>query len=211
MLLYTFFKKENEMKKFIFIAISTLLSSVAGAQTSNFTGLSVGGNVEFKSTTLKGTDSGTEFSGIGNQNIIGSVSADYGFEIGKDSVLLVGGKYDLQTTNIVSVTDSGSTTKINEKGHYSIFVAPGILLNDKTLGYAKLSYESAKFDLDVTNSIGAQSITGIGYGLGIRTHLSGNWYANVEAGRIVYSGKDISSTTVTTGSTVGLVGLSYKF
>ena len=200
------------MKKFIFIAISILLSSVAGAQTSNFTGLSVGGNLEFKSTTLKLSASGTEFSGLGNQNIIGSVSADYGFEIGKDSVLLVGGKYDLQNSTVVSVTDSSGTVKLDEKEHYSVFVAPGILLNDKTLGYAKLSYESAKVDASgVTSTLGAQSITGIGYGLGIRTHLSGNWYANVEAGRIVYSGKDISSITLTTGTTVGMVGLSYKF
>ena len=200
------------MKKFIFIAITTLLSSVAGAQTSNFTGLSVGGNLEFKSTTLKLSASGSEFSGLGNQNIIGSVSADYGFEIGKDSVLLVGGKYDLQNSTVVSVTDSSGTVKLEEKEHYSVFVAPGILLNEKTLGYAKLSYESAKVDASgVTSTLGAQSITGIGYGLGIRTHLSGNWYANVEAGRIVYSGKDISSSTLTTGTTVGMVGLSYKF
>lgn len=191
---------------------STIFCSIAAAQTSNFTGLSIGGNVEFKSTTLKISASGSEFSGLGNQNMIGSVSADYGFETGKDSVLLVGGKYDLQNTTVVSVTDSSGTVKLEEKEHYSIFAAPGVLLNDKTLGYAKLSYESSKIDASgVKSSTGAQSVTGIGYGLGIRTHLSGNWYANLEAVRIVYSGKTIGTGTGTTGTTVGLVGLSYRF
>jgi len=197
--------------KVLSISVTSLLCLGANAQTSNFTGLSVGGNVEFKSSTLKLSASGSEFSGLGNQNIIGSVSADYGFEMGKDSVLLAGAKLDLQNTTVASITGSGTTTKLEEKSHYSLFVAPGLLLNDKTLGYAKLSYESAKYDANVTSNVGAQSVTGIGYGLGIRTHLSGNWYANVEAGRIVYSDKGLSSITLATGSTVGLVGLSYKY
>jgi opacity protein-like surface antigen len=204
----------NNLCKFTaIISLLTIICSVANAQTSNFTGASFGGNIEFKSTTLKLSASGSEFSGLGNQNMIGSISADYGFEIGNDSVLLVGGKYDLQNTTVVSITDSSGTVKLEEKEHYSIFAAPGILLNDKTLGYAKLSYESSKIDASglKNNTIGAQSVTGIGYGLGVRTHITGNWYANLEAGRIVYSGKAIGTSTLTTGTTVGLVGLSYKF
>lgn len=192
-------------------SVAFMLCSVASAQTSNFTGLSIGGNVEFKSTTLKVSATGSEFSGLGNQNIIGSVSADYGIETGNESVLLVGGKMDLQNTTVASISGSGTTTKIEEKSHYSIFVAPGLLLNDKTLGYAKLSYESAKYDVNVTNTLGAQSVTGVGYGLGIRTHLNGNWYANIEAGRIVYSDKGLNSATLATGTTVGSVGISYKY
>jgi len=180
-------------------------------QTSDFSGLSIGVNIELKSTTLKTSYSDVELSGVGNQNIIGSAIVDYGVEIGKDSILLIGAKYDLQKTTVASMTSSDTTTKLEEQGHYSLYVAPGLLLNDKTLGYAKLSYENAKLDLNESSSIGAQSLKGIGFGLGIRTHLSGNWYANVEVARIVYKGKDVSSSTLTTGTTVGVAGLSYKF
>jgi hypothetical protein len=47
--------------------------------------------------------------------------------------------------------------------------------------------------------------------VGIRTHLSGNWYANVEAARIAYSNKTLKSATYSTGTTIGMFGLSYKF
>ena len=125
--------------------------------------------------------------------MIGSISADYGIEIGKSSVLLVGGKFDLQDTNIVEVTSSGTTVKLDESNHYSLFVAPGILLNDKTLGYVKLSYESSKATSNISSTIEVGTITGMGYGAGIRTHLSGNWFANIEAARIIYRTKSIDS------------------
>jgi len=199
------------MKKLFACLFLIGTTGLASAQISNFTGLSVGGNIEFKSTTLKLSSSGTEFSGLGSQNLIGSISADYGIEIGKSSVLLVGGKFDLQDTNIVEVTSSGTTVKLDESNHYSLFVAPGILLNDKTLGYVKLSYESSKATSNISSTIEVGTITGMGYGAGIRTHLSGNWFANIEAARIVYSSKSIDSISYSTGTTIGMFGLSYKF
>jgi hypothetical protein len=186
-------------------------AGLASAQMSNFTELSVGGNIEFKSTTVKLSSTGSEFSGLGSQNIIGSVSADYGIAIGNDSVLLVGGKYDLQKTTIAKITDTGGSVELQEKNHYSLFVAPGIMLNDKVLGYAKLSYESSKASASVTTSVEPPTVTGMGYGVGIRSHLSGNWYANIEAARIVYSNKTIGDATLATGTTIGMFGLSYKF
>jgi len=85
------------------------------------------------------------------------------------------------------------------------------MLNDKVLGYAKLSYESSKASASVTTSVEPPTVTGMGYGVGIRSHLSGNWYANIEAARIVYSNKTIGDSTLATGTTIGMFGLSYKF
>lgn len=124
---------------------------------------------------------------------------------------MVGGKYDLHNTTIAKITDTGGSVKLEEKNHYSLFVAPGIMLNDKVLGYAKLSYESSKASTNVTTTVEAPTVTGIGYGVGIRTHLSGNWFANIEAARIVYSNKTIGDGTLSTGTTIGMFGLSYKF
>jgi opacity protein-like surface antigen len=176
---------------------------------SNFTGLSVGAGIDFKSTTLKASISGVEFSGLGSQNVIGNVSADYGLAMTSSSVILIGTKFDLNKTQVVKVSGAGESASVDEGSHYSVFVAEGILLNEKTLAYAKLSFESAKYSLSTGGS--KEKATGIGYGVGIRTHITGNWFANIEAGRIMYNSKDVESLKITTGSTVASLGISYKF
>ena len=172
----------------------------------------MGFNVEFKSTTVKFSGGGSEFSGLGKQNMIGSLSGDYGFDWDNDKVVLVGGKYDLGNTTIAEISGSGGSVKLSEKRHYSVFVAPGVVLSNKTLAYAKLSYNSAKGYIESSDgSEVSDSIKGIGYGVGIRTHLSGNLYLNVEAGKIGYSDKDLGGASASTGTTYGLIGLSYKY
>lgn len=192
------------------MALVLAAATPAFAQTSNFTGLSVGIGIDLKSTTLELRSQGTEFSGLGSQNVIGTVSADYGMPLSRDTVILFGGKMDLNKTQIVKVSGNGETVKLEESNHYSLFVAPGLLLNDKTLAFAKLSMESAKYGVNTGNET-KQSGHGIGYGAGIRTHISGNWFANVEAGRIVYNSKDFNSANLKTGSTVASIGVTYKF
>lgn len=199
------------MRKLLPVAVLSFFCSVANAQISNFTGFSLGGNIEFKAPTLKLAATGVEFEGLGSQNIIVSASADYGVELSKSSVLLVGGKYDVQNTPVVKITVGGEAVTIEEKGHYSLFVAPGILLSDKTLGFVKLSYENAKVGVAGLPEIDEQSVSGMGYGLGVRTNLGGNANLDVEVGRIVYDAKDISTGKLTSGTTYGRVGFSFKF
>lgn len=199
------------MKKIVALGvISVVCASSAFAQVSNFTGPSVGAGIDFKSTTLEVSGGGIDFSGLGSQNIIGTVSGDYGFALSNTSVALVGAKFDLNNTQIAKASGGGNSVALEEKGHYSVFVAPGILLNDKTLAYAKLSLESAKYGLDKGGDT-EETGHGIGYGVGIRTHISGNWFANIEAGRIAYNSKDAGSASMKTGSTVASFGVSYKF
>ena len=191
------------MKKIFAVALIAAASSAVFAQNKDFLGASAGFNVEFKSTTVKFDD----FSGLGKQNMIGSLSGDYGIGWDNDKVVLVGGKWDMGNTTIAEI----GPVKLSEKRHYSVFVAPGVVLSNKTLAYGKLSYHSAKGYIEAGSEELSDSIKGIGYGVGIRTHLSGNWYLNVEAGKVSYSDKDIGSAKATTGTTYGLVGFSYKF
>ena len=208
------------IKSIISVLAFTFFCSFANAQTSNFTEFSFGGNIEFKAPTLMLAASGFELSGLGSQNIFASVSADYGIKVSESLVLLVGGKYDLQNTSVVKITGEGLAVAIEEKGHYSLFLAPGLALSDKTLGFAKLSYENAKYDVTGSVATGsaagsvasnAQSVSGTGYGLGVRTHLGGNTNLDVEVGRIVYQNNGGNNFTVSSASTFGRVGISFRF
>ena len=208
------------IKSIISVLAFTFFCSFANAQTSNFTEFSFGGSIEFKAPTLMLAASGFELSGLGSQNIFASVSADYGIEVSKSLVLLVGGKYDLQNTSVVKITGEGLAVAIEEKGHYSLFLAPGLALSDKTLGFAKLSYENAKYDVTGSVATGsaagsvasnAQSVSGTGYGLGVRTHLGGNTNLDVEVGRIVYQNNAGNNFTVSSATTFGRVGISFRF
>ena len=80
------------MKKIFAVALIAAASTAAFAQNKDFVGPSLGFNVEFKSTTVKFSGGGSEFSGLGKQNMIGSLSGDYGFDWDNDKVVLVGGK-----------------------------------------------------------------------------------------------------------------------
>ena len=90
-------------------------------------------------------------------------------------------------------------------------MAPGLALSDKTLGFAKLSYENAKYDVTGSVASNAQSVSGTGYGLGVRTHLGGNTNLDVEVGRIVYQNNGGNNFTVSSASTFGRVGISFRF
>ena len=208
------------IKSIISVLAFTFFCSFANAQTSNFTEFSFGGNIELKAPTLMLAASGFELSGLGSQNIFASVSADYGIKVSESLVLLVGGKYDLQNTSVVKITGEGLAVAIEEKGHYSLFLAPGLALSDKTLGFAKLSYENAKYDVTGSVATGsaagsvasnAQSVSGTGYGLGVRTHLGGNTNLDVEVGRIVYQNNGGNNFTVSSATTYGRVGISFRF
>ena len=208
------------IKSIISVLAFSFFCSFANAQTSNFTEFSFGGSIEFKAPTLMLAASGFELSGLGSQNIFASVSADYGIKVSESLVLLVGGKYDLQNTSVVKITGEGLAVAIEEKGHYSLFLAPGLALSDKTLGFAKLSYENAKYDVTGSVATGsaagsvasnAQSVSGTGYGLGVRTHLGGNTNLDVEVGRIVYQNNGGNNFTVSSATTYGRVGISFRF
>ena len=200
------------MKKLL-IAVTCAASTAAFAQTQDFEGLSLGAAVELKSTTVKLSASGLEFSGLGKQEAVGAISADYGIPFGGNSVLLIGGKYSLGDTVIGELKGSGDSVKLVEKNSVSVFIAPGVVVTPKTLVYGKLSYNRAQGH--VSDSAGGSSdketITGMGFGAGIRTEVSKNVFLNVEAGRINYSKKDLSGLSATTGTTYGSVGFSFKF
>lgn len=204
--------KENMFSKFSYVcAFVALFSTNALAQNAKFEGLSIGANTEFKSTTIDYSATGFSYSGFGQQNTGLAVSVDYGTSIGDRAILMFGGKMDLTDTNIIKIEVNGSSIALKEKNRYSIFVAPGLTLNNNTLGHAKLSYESGEAVIEVSGLSVSEKYAGVGYGAGLRTQFNGRWFANIEAMRVVFDTKSFGTLETKTGSTVAAVGLTYKF
>lgn len=199
--------------------------------SNNFQGPYVGLFADLKSTTFKlsGAVGGTSatFDGVGQQSVNGHVEGGYSFSVGEKMVLTAGATYDLASTTLAKLSFStyqGSVGLVTGKQNraFSIFLAPGYKTSEDTLVFAKIAYHRSNVDYLVSgtntrgtsaaqeNSIG--SVSGFGYGLGIKTMLTNKTWLSVEAMRIDYSQLTVfSGANGTTGTTVGSMGLGYNF
>ena len=181
------------------------------AQTKTFEGLSVYGALNHSSTTVDLKADGAEFSGLGKQSISGALGGDYGLSLGSESVMLIGGTVDLTSPEFLEITSDGDALKGKFKQRWSLYVAPGLLVNPQTLLYAKLSYESGKAELSAAGEKVSETFKGLGYGVGLRAMLKDNVFVGVEVSRINYNDKGFEGVNVGTGTTIGSVQIGYKF
>ena len=129
----------------------------------------------------------------------------YGFDISNDAVVLLG--LDYNPTDVAVGKILGESGEI--KNSWSLSAAPGMLLNDKTLAYVKLSYEAGK--LVSSSDSDEESISGIGYGVGLRTEINKITFLQTEIKQVKYDKNNSGSVDFTTTSTVGSVGVVFKF
>ena len=194
------------------------VKSVSSEESSNFNGLSVGINGQFKSTTAKVKAGDYGIDGLGQQNFITNLQADYEFRIDNKFGLLVGATMDFNDNDLLNANGGIHINKIRsvratEKNHYSLFVAPTYRLSSDTSGYLKLAYHNSKIEHsnDFNYSQGTKSLHGYGVGIGARSYLTNNIFANIEIQRIMYSDDSFFLSNLWTGSTVGSFGLGYSF
>ena len=199
----------------------TLLSNNSSGR---FNGLSVGLNGLLKSSSIKTTatfsgESGT-FDSVGQQNLGAGIFTDYAFRVSDRTLFLVGGTYDLNDSESFKISGNGSEAKVKEKKHYSIYIAPAYQMSQNSLGYLKLAYHQAEFEninsltrtqLGYANTKYSKDFNGYGIGLGFRTLIADNFYGNLEVQRVFYGKEDIYPATFDVTSTIGSLGLSYKF
>jgi opacity protein-like surface antigen len=90
-----------------------------------------------------------------------------------------------------------------------------MMLNDKTLAYVKLSYEAGKFDLSFSNLKINKSVSGFGFGVGMRTEINKTTFLETEIKQVSYSKfnykKGSDSYDLTPSATVGSIGVVFKF
>jgi len=198
------------MKKFIVLAAAAAACSTSAfAQVSNFTGPSVGVNLDHTAVSSQITDATTELDGLGQHNVGVSLQAAYGFELTPASVLNIGATYSLSDAKAGHIKDNNTVT-FKGKNATSVYFEPGVLINDKTIAYGKVSYETVKMSADGGN--GDKNINGVGYGFGIRTMLDKAWSLQAEVKHVTYGSEKLDRTTdFKTTATVGTIGLGYKF
>jgi len=192
---------------------SSLLALVCvsgAAMAGNFSGPEAGASVTMNggATTFTAANKDTTFGG---SSLGFRLHGGYGFDIDKDTVVLAG--FDYNATDLSVGKSDGQSLTI--KNAWSLSAAPGMLLNDKTLAYVKLSYESGKFNSSFTGSKFDQSVSGFGYGVGLRTEINKTTFLETEIKQVNYKKSSYKSggdtADITPAVTVGSVGVVFKF
>jgi len=155
-------------------------AGVYGFHGSQFSGPEAGVSVTMNGGATKYQETGQKESAYGGSSLGFRLHGGYGFDIAKDTVVLIG--FDYNATDIAAGTASGNSLKI--KNSWSLSAAPSMLLNDKTLAYVKLSYEAGK--LVSSSDSDEESISGIGYGVGLRAEINKTTFLQTEIKQVKY-------------------------
>ena len=107
-----------------------------------------------------------------------------------------------------------ATDTANIKSQYSIYLEPGSLLSDNTLLYGKISVEKGKLAITSTPASDSfsKSVSGTGYGAGLRHMLDKSKFVQVEFMKVGY--KTITTSDLTklkSSTTLGTIGIGMKF
>ena len=225
------------MKKLVLAAaIAAMGMNTAQAAIEDFAGFSAGVMMGFQANTMKlqGSYENTEdfdysnsyvIDGSGRQGFIGQLTGEYGIVISPAMLLSLGATVDLNKNTIFKENeeerDDGDvysySAKAELKNAYSLFVAPGYLITEKTIAYAKLSYVAGKVRTSDTEDFlnVNKSVNGFGLAFGSRTLLNEHLSLIVEAGIQDYGSfsHEIYDTHLKASvkTTQAKVGLSYKF
>jgi opacity protein-like surface antigen len=212
----TALEKEISMKKVLFAlaAAGSLLAPQVHAQAQNFGGFSLGANVDMNATHTETTISGTFINGVGQQTWGGSVQAAYAFVASEPLLVSLGATYSLADIDALKLSSPSGTALLKLKNAHSVYVEPGFAVSDKTLAYAKLSYEAGTLHGESSSAAAvSKDVHGAGFGIGLRTMVSKNLYLQAEARRVNYDSARFEGDTsdFKTSLTVGTVGLGYRF
>ncbi len=181
------------------------LSANAFAEGTPFTGPSVGASFAYQGSSVA-IDT---LSGIGQNSTGVILNTSYGFAVSDDSVVLLGFDYNLSDIKSGETSGVGSS-KLNKA--YSLFAAPGILVNKQTLAYLKLSYEMATLNsTDVGGPTISKKFKGTGVGFGLRTELNKTTYLSAEINQVKYKSELFDGGTTKPSTTIGTLGLGYNF
>ncbi|APW41492.1 outer membrane protein [Rhodoferax saidenbachensis] len=185
------------MKKYVIATAvaAAAFAPAAFAQAKNFEGFSVLGAVNVNSNKVDsaGSSESKTTSTVG-------IQAGYDFALGESFVLGLGASLNLGDSEI---TSSGAKLK-NATG---VYIAPGIAVSKDTLVYAKLASISGK--IDVTSA--SYDISGLGYGIGVRSFINKNVFLQGEYVYNKYDEKTLNTTLVKNETGVLSFGVGYKF
>jgi opacity protein-like surface antigen len=201
------------MKKICIAAAlaGTLCSPLVFAQAQRFEGFALGLNVNSSnastdftanSQTFKPTETSSNFA----------VQLGYGFLPSDKFVLGVGATFSGSELKAGSATTGGITYELKQKDLYSVYVEPGFMIGESTIGYGKLAYVGMRGESRLSTGLTvADDYVGAGYGLGLRTVFGNNVYLQAEVMQNNYNERSGRGLVVKPSSTMGTIGIGYKF
>ena len=173
------------------------------AQAQNFAGFSLGANVEFTKTS---TDAAALGSDSGNSTGLG-LQGQYSFALAPQFVMGMG--LTLNTGNHKTSDASSLLGENYTKNNTSFDLIPGFALSNSLLAFGKISALKAK--LEDSAGTTSTSLSGIGYGIGVRSLIDKNMFIQAGYDSNKYNDFTIGATTFKTTSTVFSLGAGYKF
>lgn len=206
------------MKKFIIAAavFAAFIAPQAFAQNKNFTGFSAGINANFANAKAEYTVAGVGSVQSSESSQNASLQGQYGLGFGDKFVLGLGLTYGLGDLKAGTISGGGATLSTKLKENYSINIEPGYVVAASTLAYAKIAFENAKAEasggVGSTSGSGTADLTGMGYGVGVRTMLTGKLYFQAEYLEASYDKKSIAAGVDAKGNaSVISLGVGYNF
>lgn len=138
------------------------------------------------------TTNSTNFSGVGTLGYTASIS--------KDFVLGVGGEYspiaNQAHNQIIGVLGHSISIGSSQlKNLYNFFFAPGVVVGDNGLVYAKLGYTQMQVNTAVTNHY-----TGYSLGMGYKQFITGGVYGFGELNYASYGKQTLSQSSTFWGT-----------
>lgn len=199
-------------KNILAAAVSAcLVAPPVWAQASNFSGWSLGLNVNSASAWTEFIGGGTSAK-INDSSQNANLQAAYGVVLGNHGVLSFGATYGLGDLKAGSISVGGRSVDFRLKNLYSLYVEPGYAVSDSWLAYAKLGYFGVRNGEESVDGVThSKTFGGLGYGLGIRTMLDKNLYLQFEFIQADYNRKTIDFGTYRPMTSTGSVGLGFKF
>jgi outer membrane immunogenic protein len=189
-------------------AILAVVAPVAFAQAKLFEGFSLGANLDASQTTTNVVGLGSD---SGNTNGFG-FQAQYSIAYGNQFVLGLGGSLSTGSRKAGTLGPSDFSVK----NATSLDISPGYALSESLLVYGKLSALSLTAVGSTTatgNEFGSESLTGIGYGIGVRSMIDKNIYiqAGYDSNRFNEKSSSGGFGTFSGSSNVFSLGAGYKF
>jgi opacity protein-like surface antigen len=193
-------------KKLLVAALFSVSATGAMAQANPFEGFNAGVSVSSVGSSTTLTLYGDSLN-LEQQSMVPTLDVGYTYGVTKEFALGISATYDLADTK------TGSVAGLNFKGknHYSVNLKPGYVVGSSTMVYAILGYNSVKGQASFEGDSASTNFNGIGAGVGIAVLIDKNIYLKAEAQQITYNSKKDGDLTYKLSSTVGTIGIGYKF
>ena len=161
----------------------------------------------------------------GNQHMQANLQLEYLYPLFHRTYVSFGGKYSLKDDTVIDADYKGSSAKLREENHYSIFIASAYQLSNNSLGYFKISYHKTDLEARVnyadSNAQGyagktrySEDMDGYGISIGLRSELAKNIFSDIEIEHIDYGSSTLDNSSYINWdnqSTVANFNLFYKF